>query len=101
MASAAKTILVTGTSSGIGLATVKLFHSKGWNVIATMRNPAKAPADLKELDPQDRVLVTKLDVTDWDTIEPAIQEGIAKFGKIDVLVNNAGVGMPSISEEAG
>jgi len=42
-----KTVLITGTSSGIGKSTVKLFHQKGWNVIATSRNPEKEK-DLKE-----------------------------------------------------
>jgi NAD(P)-dependent dehydrogenase (short-subunit alcohol dehydrogenase family) len=44
-----KTILITGSSSGIGRATAKLFHDKGWNVIATMRAPEKE-AELTNLD---------------------------------------------------
>jgi NAD(P)-dependent dehydrogenase (short-subunit alcohol dehydrogenase family) len=83
-----KTILITGTSSGLGRAAVKLFHAKGWNVIATMRSPEKEG----ELTGMDRVLVTRLDVENASTIAPAIEAGIAKFGAIDVLVNNAGFG---------
>jgi NADP-dependent 3-hydroxy acid dehydrogenase YdfG len=81
-----KTILITGASSGIGAATAKLFHSKGWNVIATMRAPEKET----ELTTLDNTLVTKLDVLDIHSIENAVEEGIRQFGKIDVLLNNAG-----------
>lgn len=83
-----KTILITGASTGIGAATAKLFQSKGWNVIATMRQPEKETA----LTASDKVLVTRLDVLDLASIESAVQEGIRKFGKIDVLLNNAGYG---------
>lgn len=83
-----KTILITGASSGIGKATALRFQSEGWNVIATMRDPA-AGLDLAALD---NVLVTRLDVTDADSIASAVDEGIARFGKIDVLLNNAGYG---------
>ncbi len=82
------TILVTGASSGIGKETVKLFHEKGWNVVATMRTPDKE-TDLNQLD---NVLVTRLDVTDSASIKAAVAEGIEKFGQIDVLLNNAGYG---------
>ena len=83
-----KTILITGTSSGIGKETVKLFQSNGWNVVATMRNPENDT----ELSKLDHVLVTRLDVLDLDSIEKAVKAGIEKFGKIDVLLNNAGYG---------
>jgi NADP-dependent 3-hydroxy acid dehydrogenase YdfG len=83
-----KTILITGTSSGIGKATAIHFQQKGWNVIATMRSPEK-DTELKELE---NVLLEKLDVLDLESINQAIQNGIEKFGKIDALVNNAGYG---------
>ena len=82
------TILITGASSGIGKVTAKLFQEKGWNVVATMRTPEKED-ELTELD---NVLVTRLDVTDEASIETAIAAGIERFGRIDVLVNNAGYG---------
>jgi NADP-dependent 3-hydroxy acid dehydrogenase YdfG len=88
------TILITGASSGIGAATAKLFWSKGWNVIATMRNPENET----ELTNSDTLLLTRLDVLDPDSINKAVNAGIQKFGKIDVLVNNAGYGAYGILE---
>src|SRR5262245_58478441 len=83
-----KTILITGTSSGLGRATAKLFQSKGWNVVATMRAPDRE----NELTALERTLVARLDVQDPASIESAVAAGIAKFGRIDALVNNAGYG---------
>jgi NAD(P)-dependent dehydrogenase (short-subunit alcohol dehydrogenase family) len=83
-----KTILITGSSSGIGKAAANLFASKGWNVVATMRDPAKGA----ELGTLRSVLVTRLDIKDRDSIALAIEAGIAQYGRIDALVNNAGYG---------
>ncbi len=83
-----KTVLITGSSTGIGKATATFFSDKGWNVVATMRTPEKET----ELTGKDNILVTKLDVLDLDSIKAAFQAGIEKFGKIDVVVNNAGYG---------
>lgn len=83
-----KTILITGASSGIGKATAALFQEKGWNVVATMRTPEKD----QDLAKRDNVLVTRLDVTDTASIAAAVDAGIGRFGRIDVLVNNAGYG---------
>jgi NADP-dependent 3-hydroxy acid dehydrogenase YdfG len=89
-----KTILITGASSGIGKVTAKYFQEKGWNVVATMRNPEKET----ELTQLDNVLLTRLDVQDLASIQNAISEGISKFGKIDVLLNNAGYGAYGVLE---
>ena len=82
------TILITGASSGIGKATALLFQEKGWNVIATMRNP-DAAQDLAALD---NVLVNRLDVTESASIESAVADGVKRFGQLDALLNNAGYG---------
>ncbi|MEO1208227.1 MAG: SDR family oxidoreductase [Cyanobacteria bacterium J06638_20] len=89
-----KTILITGSSSGIGKVTAKYFQERGWNVIATMRSPDKET----ELTQLDNVLVTRLDVQDSASITTAVEAGIARFGKIDVLLNNAGYGAYGLLE---
>lgn len=83
-----KTILITGASSGIGAATARHFQARGWNVIATMRDPS-AGAELEKLE---NVLVVSLDVTEPTSMSAAVASGIDRFGKIDVLLNNAGYG---------
>jgi len=88
------TILITGASSGIGKATAHYFQQKGWNVIATMRSPQKET----ELTQLDHVLVTRLDVQEAASIVSAVEEGLARFGTIDVLLNNAGYGSYGLLE---
>ena len=83
-----QTVLITGASSGIGKATAALFADRGWNVVATMRNPDDG-TDLADLD---NVLVTALDVLDSASIKAAVAAATERFGTIDVLVNNAGYG---------
>lgn len=89
-----KTALITGCSSGIGKASAKLFSEQGWNVIATMRDPQQG-SELAEID---GILVTRLDVQDAASIDAAITAGIERFGKIDLLVNNAGYGQFGLFE---
>ena len=84
----AKTVLITGASTGIGRATALALHEQGWNVVATMRNTNDG-RDLVELP---RVLVARLDVTDSASITEAVASAKSAFGGIDVLVNNAGFG---------
>lgn len=89
-----KVIFITGASSGLGKATSLFFAQQGWNVIATMRNPEKE----KELNSYENIWVTRLDVSDTESIQTAISEGIKKFGHIDALVNNAGYGQQGLFE---
>lgn len=91
-----KVVLITGASSGIGLHTAKLFQSKGWKVAATMRSPERADELKKIVD----VECYRLDVTDTDSIKSAIAATIDKFGRIDVVVNNAGYGLFGVFESA-
>lgn len=94
-----KTIFITGTSSGLGKAAVYLFHSKGWNVIATMRNTNKA----KDFEGMERVTVLPLDITNPAQIKTVVDSAIA-MGDIDVVLNNAAYGaigaLESITEES-
>jgi NAD(P)-dependent dehydrogenase (short-subunit alcohol dehydrogenase family) len=84
-----KTILITGASTGIGRATALYFAERGWDVAATMRDPRKADAALQH----PRISVFALDVTDTGSVSRAIAETLARYGKIDVLLNNAGYGL--------
>jgi NAD(P)-dependent dehydrogenase (short-subunit alcohol dehydrogenase family) len=79
-----KTVLITGTSSGYGLETARHFHAQGWRVIATMRTPRDGV-----LPASHRIRLLALDVTRPDSIAAAVAEA----GPIDVLVNNAGIGV--------
>lgn len=83
-----KTIFITGASSGIGKATAKLFSSKGWGVIATMRTP-KEDTELQQLND---VEVVALDVSNAEQIEDVVKSVTQKH-KIDVVFNNAGYGL--------
>ncbi|PUZ28653.1 short-chain dehydrogenase/reductase [Chitinophaga parva] len=83
-----KTIFITGASSGLGKATAKLFHEKGWHVIATMRNPEKET----ELNQLDNVTLLPLDVTNLEHIQDTVSKSI-KMGDVDVVFNNAGYGL--------
>ncbi|GGM86538.1 short-chain dehydrogenase/reductase [Dyadobacter beijingensis] len=91
-----KTVLITGASSGFGKDAARLFQKNGWNVIASMRSPEKET----ELGGLDNVLLVRLDVTDSASIASAVEQGIARFGGIDVLVNNAGFGSLGVLEAA-
>ncbi|MFS8123604.1 SDR family oxidoreductase [Rhizobium sp. BR 250] len=83
-----KTIFITGASTGLGKATATLFQSRGWEVIATMRDVAKG-ADLAKLE---NVTVLPLDVTDPAQIEKAVASALEP-GPVDVVFNNAGYGL--------
>jgi NAD(P)-dependent dehydrogenase (short-subunit alcohol dehydrogenase family) len=85
----AKTILITGASSGIGRATALYFAERGWNVAATMRDPFKADSVLQH--PQ--ISLFALDVTNADSIAQAITDTLSRYQKIDVLLNNTGYGL--------
>jgi NAD(P)-dependent dehydrogenase (short-subunit alcohol dehydrogenase family) len=83
-----KTVFITGASSGLGKLTAAYFAQQGWNVAATLRNPA-AETELSKLK---NVRLFKLDVTDVQQVQRAVGEAIDAFGAIDVVVNNAGAG---------
>jgi NAD(P)-dependent dehydrogenase (short-subunit alcohol dehydrogenase family) len=85
---------VTGSTSGFGRALLDAALARGDRVVATARRPGRL-ADFEG----DDLLALELDVTREEAIEPALDAAVARFGRIDVLVNNAGIGFVSALEE--
>ncbi|MFG1994043.1 SDR family NAD(P)-dependent oxidoreductase [Actinoplanes sp. NPDC048988] len=81
-----KTAVVTGTTTGLGKATVEKFTAEGWNVVATVRKAADL--DVHAGNPNVRTLL--LDVDDEAAAPAFAQAAVEAFGRVDVLVNNAG-----------
>jgi len=92
---AARTVLVTGCSSGIGRATVGRFAAAGWRVLATARRPDTI-ADLAS----ERVITCPLDVCDEQSMRAAVETLTGRWGGVDVLVNNAGYALQATVEQA-
>lgn len=84
-----QTIFITGTSSGLGKMTALHFAKLGWNVAAAMRNPDRDAASFADYS---NVLAIKQDVTDVEQTRHAVRQAIEAFGRVDVVVNNAGMG---------
>ena len=89
-----KTVLITGTSSGIGKAAVLEFAKMGWNVIATQRNPEKET----DFNSFDNIKLYHLDVTNLESITQVFKAVKEEFGNINVVVNNAGYGVDGAFE---
>jgi len=87
---------ITGCSTGIGLELAKQAIEHGFRTVVTARDPST----LEGYGATDQVLVLKLDVTQPDQVEAAIKATEARFGHIDVLVNNAGIGYFAAVEES-
>ncbi len=86
-----KVVLITGGSSGIGKTVGNFLQKKGYRVYGSSRNPQQVTDSLFPL--------VAIDVRNSETIQQAVQEIIRKEGKIDVLINNAGVGITGPVEE--
>jgi NAD(P)-dependent dehydrogenase (short-subunit alcohol dehydrogenase family) len=87
-----KTVLITGTSKGIGLETALKFGRTGYKVFATMRNP-EAASDLKQKIKNESldITISKMDVDSDTSVKQCMDAIIQKHGSLDVLVNNAGI----------
>jgi len=83
------TVLITGSSQGIGFFFVQGYAERGWNVIATCRNPAGAEQLKKYAAEHSNVVIEELDVTDFDEIDTLAEK--YRDTPIDVLLNNAGI----------
>ncbi len=87
-----KIIFITGTSTGFGKLTAITLSKEGHTVIAGMRNTQNTNADVaKELSALPNITVADMDVTDDASVAAAFEQALQKYGKIDVLVNNAAI----------
>jgi len=83
-----KLVVITGASSGFGEQIAKIFNADGYPMLLLGRRSEKLEAVAKGMD---NVMIDSVDVTDYDQFEKAIRKAEAKYGKTDLLVNNAGV----------
>jgi len=91
-----KVVIVTGASSGIGLAAVKAFASEGAKVVMAARRLDKLLEIEKQLSDITETLVVKTDVSLEEDCKKLVEQTIKRFGRIDVLVNNAGISMRAL-----
>src|SRR5437899_1352247 len=93
--------LVTGTSTGIGQATAVTLARGGHTVYATMRNPERGAGEIQEIAAQESLPLTvlPLDVNDDASVKAGVAQVLVQSGRVDVLVNNAGIGMHGSVEE--
>ena len=91
-----KVVIITGASRGFGELIAKKFQKENFQVIATMRNIDSSPS-LKKLE---NLYIKKLDVTVKSDIKNVVDYTVEKYGRIDILINNAGYGAFGFLEEA-
>jgi short-subunit dehydrogenase len=95
-----KVVIITGASSGIGLACVKEFYRLGARVVLAARSTDKMFAIQSSIDPlKERSLVVQTDVTKVSQCEILVEECVKKFGAVDILVNNAGISMRALFDD--
>ncbi len=93
-----KTVLITGTSSGFGRDTAETLFRAGHTVYASMRGAQGKNRDAAEALRKLGIKTVELDVSDDASVEAGVKEVLAEAGKIDVLVNNAGIGSAGVTE---
>ncbi|MFJ8259621.1 SDR family NAD(P)-dependent oxidoreductase [Peribacillus asahii] len=95
-----KVAIVTGGASGIGLATVEAFVEKGVKVVlADFNEEAGKTAEMKLKDKGADVLFVKVNVADEKSVEDLVAQTVNQYGKLDILINNAGVGVLAATHE--
>lgn len=94
-----KVVIVTGASSGIGLAAAKQFGRFGAKVVMAARSIDKMEAAAADVAPAERVLCVKCDVSREEDCKALIEQTVARFRRIDILVNNAGISMRAMFKD--
>ncbi len=93
-----KTVIITGASSGIGLACVQEFYNNDWNVVLAARDFSKIEDITSSFD-KNRIVLVPTDVTSQSNCISLVNKAINQFGRIDCLINNAGISMRALFEE--
>ena len=91
MSKSANTVVITGATSGIGLGLAKAFLNEGYNVVGTGRSAERLQSAAAQLKAGDRFLGVAGDIGKPESAKKAFDQAIVKYGKVDVLVNNAGI----------
>ena len=94
-----KVVIITGASSGIGLAAAKAFAAEGSKLAIAARSLEKLNALKQELSPSVQVLCIKTDVTIEEECQNLVEQTVAHYGKIDILINNAGISMRAMFKD--
>ena len=89
-----RTVLITGSSSGIGLDAARAFHARGDNVVLNGRDEAKLAAAAESFDDTSRVAAVAGNVGEKKTGQEMVRTAVERFGSVDVLINNAGIFEP-------
>lgn len=92
-----KTVFITGSSRGIGRAAAELFYKNGYNVVINYNNSEKDALELSQKLPGS--LLVKGDVSKEKEVCEMIEKAVSHFGKIDVLINNAGISVVNLLED--
>ncbi|WP_073003238.1 SDR family oxidoreductase [Mariniphaga anaerophila] len=93
-----KVVIITGASSGIGKALAEKYAAEGWNLVLAARREERLQ-EIKTKLQNTEILTVKTDVTSEEDCKNLVNEAIKRFGKIDVLINNAGISMRAIFEQ--
>lgn len=101
MSETAKTFLITGASSGIGAATARHASAAGYRVVLAARSADKLSALVDELGGRDKAVAVTCDVTDFDDQQAMVAAALDAFGRVDVVLANAGVGSTASGIEGG
>jgi NAD(P)-dependent dehydrogenase (short-subunit alcohol dehydrogenase family) len=96
MSAAGKVALVTGASAGIGKASALALIAAGWSVVLTARRQEQLDAAVRESGAADRALAVKSDVGDPASVKALFAQAKERFGRLDLLFTNAGMGAPAV-----
>ncbi len=99
MGIAMQVAIITGAGSGIGLATAQMLHAAGMAIVGVGRDPAKLETLAAMLNDPDRLATLSVDVTADNAPQAIVKLALDRFGRVDFLINNAGIGSPKPLDE--